>query len=134
MACSDQATAQDIPRSFTLAGGLQTIAGILADGLSVRFDQTVRDIRRTDDGFIVTAADGGKYHSRSLCLATVADAARLLQPAFPGIGRHSSRFKLRQMESVGVAVPKAQLKLPLVAGLIGRNEAFYSAVSRDTTS
>jgi len=124
---------KDIPRSFTLAGGLQTIAGILADGLPVRFAQTMRDIRRTDDGFIVTAADGGEYHSRSLCLATpVADAARLLQPAFPELAAALAQIQTATVESVGVAVPKAQLKLPLVAGLIGRNEAFYSAVSRDT--
>ncbi len=123
---------KDVPRSFTLAGGLQTIAEILADGLPVLFGQTVRDIQRTDSGFIVEA-DSGEYHSRSLCLATpVAGAARLLQTAFPELATALAQIQTAVVESVGVAVPKAQLKQPLVAGLIGRNEAFYSAVSRDT--
>lgn len=123
---------KDIPRGFTLAGGLQTIAEVLADGLPVQFGQTVRDLRRVGDGFMVEA-DSGQYHTRSLCLATpVADAARLLQKDFPQLAATLAQIQTATVESVGVAVPKAQLRLPPVAGLIGRDQAFYSVVSRDT--
>ena len=36
------------------------------------------------------------------------------------------------VETVGVAIPKSRLNLPLAAGLIGRDQPFFSVVSRDT--
>ncbi len=56
----------------------------------------------------------------------------MLQPDFPELSAALAQIKTAMVESVGVAVPKALLKLPPVAGLIGRNAAFYSVVSRDT--
>ena len=123
---------KDFPRSFTLAGGLQTIAEVLANDLLVQYGQTVRAIQQASDGFIIDTADG-EYRAHALCLATpVADAARLLQGGFPELAAALAQIQTAMVESVGIAVPKTQLKLSPVAGLIGRNEAFYSAVSRDT--
>jgi protoporphyrinogen oxidase len=123
---------KDFPRSFTLVGGLQTITEVLANDLPVQYGQTVRAVQQVRGGFSV-ATDDGEYRARSLCLATpVAEAARLLQNDFPELSTALAQIQTAWVESVGVAVPKAQLKLPLVAGLIGRNQAFYSAVSRDT--
>lgn len=123
---------KDFPRSFTLAGGLQTIADVLAKDLLVQYGQTVQAIQQTAEGFSI-ATDDGEYHARALCLATpVAEAARLLQTDFPELSAALAQIQTAWVESVGVVVPKASLKLPPVAGLIGRNAAFYSAVSRDT--
>jgi len=125
---------QDVPRGFTLAGGLQTIADSLAaqPDLHVAFGQTAREIRRVGEDFIVRT-DQGEYAARSLCLATpVAVAATLLGAEFPELAAALARIQTAAVESVGVALPAGQILLPPVAGLIGRNEAFYSAVSRDT--
>ena len=123
-----------VPRGFTLPGGLQTIADTLAGqaGIQVEQVEAAREIRRAGEGFIVRT-DRGDYAARALCLATpVAAAAELLRPAFPAIAARLAEVRAATVESVGVALPKARLSLPPLAGLIGRDEAFYSVVSRDT--
>jgi len=124
---------KDVPRGFTLPGGLQTIAEILAEqpGVNIAFGQTVQEVRREGSDFIVLT-DSSEYLARSLCLATpVAMAARLLQSGFPALAERLAEISTALVDTVGVAVPKSTLKLPPVAGLIGRNQAFYSVVSRD---
>lgn len=125
---------KDAPHGFTLPNGLQTIADLLArqSGVAVAFGRTVRAIRREGDRFIVHS-DEGDYTARALCLATpVAAAAELARPAFPAIAEALADIASATVESVGVALPSERVRLPNVAGLIGRDEAFYSVVSRDT--
>jgi oxygen-dependent protoporphyrinogen oxidase len=124
---------QDVPRGFTLSGGLQTIAEILAEqpGVNIAFGQTVQAVRCEGGDFIVLT-DSGEVFARSLCLATpVAVATRLLQTGFPALAERLAEISTAVVDTVGVVVPKSALTLPPVAGLIGRNQAFYSAVSRD---
>ena len=125
---------KDVPRGFTLPGGLQTIADILArqPDIHVEFGQTAREIWRARGDFKVRT-DQGEYAARALCLATpVAVAAGLLRAEFPELAAALARIQTASVESVGVALPADRVALPPVAGLIGRNEAFYSVVSRDT--
>lgn len=125
---------KDVPRGFTLPSGLQTIADILArqSDIHVEFGQTVREIWRAGGDFRVRT-DQGEYAARALCLATpVAVAATLLRAEFPELAAALARIQTATVESVGVALPANQVSLPPVAGLIGRNEAFYSVVLRDT--
>ncbi|MDG4559507.1 MAG: FAD-dependent oxidoreductase [Candidatus Contendobacter sp.] len=125
---------KDVPRGFTLPGGLQTVADILAGqpDIHVEFGQTAREIWRAGGNFQVRT-DQGEYAARALCLATpVAVAAELLRTEFPDLAAALARIRTAAVESVGVALPADGVALPLVAGLIGRNETFYSAVSRDT--
>ena len=125
---------KDVPRGFTLPGGLQTIADTLArrPDIHVKFGQTVQEIRRVGGDFRV-CTDQGEYAAHALCLATpVAIAAELLRAEFPELAAALARIQTAPVESVGVALPADRLSLPPVAGLIGRNEAFYSVVSRDT--
>lgn len=127
---------RDAPRGLTLPGGLQTIADILAEqpGVSIEFGRTVQAVRREGEEFIVQA-DHHAYSTRSLCLATPAlVATRLLRTEFPALAARLAEIAMAAVDTVGVAVPKSALKLPPVAGLIGRNQAFYSVVSRDTVS
>lgn len=124
---------KDIPRSFTLAGGLQTITDSLSQqsSVAIRLGCAAREIRRDGQTFIVRA-DGGDFTANALCLATpVAVTARLLQTEFPDLAALLACIRVAEVESVGVAVPASLLKLPPLAGLIGRNETFYSMVSRD---
>ncbi|MDG4553813.1 MAG: FAD-dependent oxidoreductase [Candidatus Competibacter sp.] len=125
---------KDAPRSFTLPGGLQTIADTLAGptGIPVELGRNAREIRRDGEGFVVRT-DRGEYSARALCLATpVAAATELLRVPFPDIAGRLAEIETARVESVGIALPAARLPLPPVAGLIGRDESFYSAVSRDT--
>jgi oxygen-dependent protoporphyrinogen oxidase len=125
---------KDAPRGFTVPGGLQTIADYLSQqpGIAVTLGQPVRAIRRDGAVFIVHT-DSGDYRARAVSLATpVAVAAELLQAEFSGIAAALAQIETATVESVGVAIPAALLRLPPVAGLIGRDQAFYSAVSRDT--
>jgi protoporphyrinogen oxidase len=125
---------KDVPRGFTLSGGLQTLAEILAEqpGIPIELNQTVQEVRCEEDHFIVRTASS-EILTRSLCLATpIAVAARLLQTGFPALAERLAEVSTAVIDTVGIAVPKSALKLPSVAGLIGRNQAFYSVVSRDT--
>ena len=125
---------KDVPRGFTLSSGLQTLAEILAEqpGVRIEFGQPVQEVRREGDALIVRT-ERDDYTARSLCLATpVAVAAHLLQTGFPALAERLAEISTAEVETVGIAVPQSALKLPPVAGLIGRNQAFYSAVSRDT--
>lgn len=127
---------KDVPRGFTLPGGLQTIADTLAGqmGFSVELGQSAREIRRDGKGWVVRT-DRGEYGARALCLATpVATATQLLRAPFSEVAVRLAEIETAQVESVGVALPAARLSLPPVAGLIGRGEPFYSMVSRDTVS
>ena len=127
---------KDVPRGFTLPGGLQTIADTLAGqmGFSVELGQSAREIRRDCKGWVVRT-DRGEYGARALCLATpVATATQLLRAPFSEVAGRLAEIETAQVESVGVALPAARLSLPPVAGLIGRGEPFYSMVSRDTVS
>ena len=127
---------KDVPRGFTLPGGLQTIADTLAGqmGFSVELGQSAREIRRDGKGWVVRT-DRGEYGARALCLATpVATATQLLRAPFSEVAGRLAEIEIAQVESIGVALPAARLSLPPVAGLIGRGEPFYSMVSRDTVS
>jgi len=125
---------KDVPRGFTLPGGLQTIADTLAGqmGFSVELGQSAREIQRDGKGWVVRS-DRGEYGARALCLATpVATATQLLRAPFSEVAGRLAEIETAQVESIGVALPAARLSLPPVAGLIGRGEPFYSVVSRDT--
>ncbi len=125
---------KDIPRGFTLFGGLQTITDSLSQqpGLGIELGNAAREIRRDGAHFIVYT-DRGEYATRALCLATpVAVTAELLQAEFPELAESLAHIQTAMVESVGVAAPASLLRLPPLAGLIGRDEAFYSVVSRDT--
>ena len=125
---------KDVPRGFTLPGGLQTIADTLSarPEIQIDFGQSARALRRVGEHFVVHT-DDREYTARAVCLAApVAVAAELLDAEFPDLARRLREIDTATIESIGVALPADALQLPPVAGLIGRDEAFYSVVSRDT--
>ncbi len=124
---------KDLPRGFTLPGGLQTIAEIFAEqpGIQIEFGQTVQQIRREGQDFVVQT-DSSTLLTRALCLATpVAAATWLLQTAFPALAERLALIPTATIDTVGVAVAQSATTLPPLAGLIGHNQPFYSVVSRD---
>jgi len=125
---------KDVPRGFTLAGGLQSMAEIIAarPGIRVERGQMAQAIDRDGGDFVVRTADR-RFTAPALALAVpVAVAASLLQTAFPELAQQLAQVSTATVESLGVALPRSRLRLPPLAGLIGRDEAFYSVVSRDT--
>jgi protoporphyrinogen/coproporphyrinogen III oxidase len=125
---------KDVPRGFTLPDGLQTIADTLSarSGIRIEFGQAARTLRRAGEYFVV-GTDDREYTARAVCLATpVAVTATLLSVESPELARRLLEIDTALVESVGVVLPADALQLPPVAGLIGRDEAFYSVVSRDT--
>ena len=132
-----RARRKDIIKKFTLTKGLQTVTEAICN--SGEFElvkgQEVLELNHDNGLFEVSLSDSRSFQSSFVALATPASvSARLLQPHFPKIAGILSRIGVVSVESVGVAVRKASLSLGPVAGIIPRDDTFYSAVSRDTVS
>ena len=125
---------KEVMRSFTGPEGIQSFVDGIADqpGMEIRKDSPVREVERSEDGYVIYPVDGEPLHATSLVVATAPDiAAGLLRHAFPELAEMLAEIKMVDIESESVLFSKNKLKLPPVAGIIGREEAFYSAVSRD---
>lgn len=125
---------KDIRRSFTLAGGLQTLIDAMAatPGLSLKTGQEAVAITRDSDGCQVRLADGSLHTGRVLAMATPpADAARLLAGCFPEVAQRLGQIRMNRVYSVGVALPSDQVALPRLAGIVSPGDSFYSVVARD---
>jgi protoporphyrinogen oxidase len=122
-------------RSYTLEGGLQAIpdALIRARTFTVETGVAVEAVRFENGRF--TLATGGResYEAEALALATPPEeAARLLGPAFGEAAGLLARVGGAEVDTVGVAVRREQVRLPEVAGIVGVNDRFFSVISRDT--
>jgi len=124
---------KDVQRSFTFAGGLQTITDTMAQhpGIDCRTGTEVSGIAYDGDAFCLTTTDGQSFASGALTIATSAPAAARLLSAFPEVAVPLSRIGEATIETLGIAVDRKHIKLPPVAGIIARDDCFYSAVSRD---
>lgn len=128
---------KDIQRGFAIAGGLQTVAEIFAaqPGVQVEFGEAAQRIQREPDGFAVHTKDQKIYRTRTLCLATpVTVAAQLMEGVLPIASVRLAEVASASVESIGVALPRSVVDLPALGGIIGRNQAFYSVVSRDVVA
>ncbi len=123
---------RQLPRSFSLPGGLSTLVERLAEGLEVRTDAGVESIERAGtEGFRVRCAEA-QWETERVVVATGSEQAlRPLLMVAPGTAGKVGRIPLVTVESLGVVVAKDQVKLPPIAGLIGRRQPFFSVVSRD---
>jgi protoporphyrinogen oxidase len=126
---------KDVIKSFTLQGGLQSVIDKLADtaGVDLVASTQISRIAKSGKSFAVELADGRLFESDRLVLATPPpEASRLCQEIDPQLAAALARIKMETIETVGVAVLKEKLQIPLLAGIIPADDHFYSAVSRDT--
>lgn len=126
---------KDILKSFTLTHGIQSITDAIAvqPKISIIKGKEVRTITVSNDLFYIATGDGSAYTARNLAVATDAGtAAAILKSPFPELSEELSKIRVNVVESVGVTMKKKALPLPQMAGLIAVDDAFYSAVSRDT--
>jgi protoporphyrinogen oxidase len=126
---------KELPRSFTLSGGMQTLADVLLDApkITLVLNAEVTSIERAGEGFSVRFSDGSERRSRFLALAAPPSiGAELLRPSFPEVAEGLSRILVTPIHSIGVVVRTDAVPIAAAAGIIPLDGRFYSAVSRDT--
>jgi oxygen-dependent protoporphyrinogen oxidase len=101
------AAAPDSPVFAGIEGGVGRLPAAVADGLEVRLGQTVRELRRTPDGFLLTC---GSAHSPTMIeaaavvVATPAPAAsRLLSEVAPAAAAVLAQVEVASMAVVTMA-------------------------------
>lgn len=125
---------KEVLRSYTGPAGLQSLVdGITAQaGLEVRTGSAVNNLELTEQGYRISIAGADPVYAQHIAFAVAPDiAARLLQSSLPQLLEPLSEIQMAEMESVAVVLDKASLTLPPLAGIIGRDDDFYSVVSRD---
>lgn len=126
---------KDVRRSFTLAGGLQTIIDSIAADPAIKFQPGVEvtRIERCGETVRVNLAKGGSCSARRVALAVPApSAAALIAQSFPAVAETVSRVQASRIYSLGIVVRKEVTPLEPVAGIIPLDSRFFSMVSRDT--
>ena len=125
----------DLPRSFGLQGGLQSLCEALAaiPGITVLGGVEARGVFRAGTGFAVEPSDGRTIEAEGCAVATPAHvAAPLVERDWPRVAAALRGIGTSQVETLGVVVPLEKTKVPEVAFLVAADDVFYSAVTRDT--
>ena len=125
---------KDIPRSFTLPGGLQTLTDRMASqpGITLQTQAEARALARTEHGFAVALADGRRILARRLVLALPPTAAAgLLASVMPDLATSLAQIQSAAIESVGIVAETVAFRLPRLAVLVPVNDTFLSVVTRD---
>ena len=126
---------KEIMRSFTGAAGLQSFVDALAAELAVDCNAAVKAVSRTSAGYEVSLEDGSVLSASRLVLAISPDqASALLAQSLPDLAARLDEIEMAEIESQAVLLHKEALELPELAGIIGREDDFYSVVSRDAVS
>ncbi|ALB01894.1 protoporphyrinogen oxidase [Francisella persica ATCC VR-331] len=117
-----------LPRSFTLKNGL---AELFKKHNQNVIKETVISVTKPLKWYIHT--NHAKYTCENLCFATPWDVTEsLLEKILPNLTKHQYRPTILKLISVGIVTSKTSLKhIKNLAGLIGKQQFFYSAVSRD---
>src|SRR5208283_459536 len=106
---------KDVMKSFTLAGGLQTIADTLSsqNNIETIVGTTIQEITFKSGLFRLIAA-GAEYETETIAVAaTASDAAHLLKTSFPAVAERLSLIKDETIESVGTVIRKELVQIPL---------------------
>jgi protoporphyrinogen/coproporphyrinogen III oxidase len=126
---------KDIPRSYTLAGGLQSVVDAVAQDskVSLRTDSEVVAIEKTAGGLSVRLATGDRLEAPGVAVAVSPPAAAaLLAPHFRDAAEALARIRASSVQTVGVVLPNDATPLEPVAGVIPLGGRYFSMVSRDT--
>jgi protoporphyrinogen/coproporphyrinogen III oxidase len=129
-----RARRKDVAKSFTLDGGLSTLAEALArrPNVDVRTGAPVREVRREGAGFTVRSEDGARHAARVAALAVPSSvAAALVAGSDPALAAALGAIGSARVETTAVALPKERTSLPEMAFLVPVNDLFHSAVTRD---
>jgi protoporphyrinogen oxidase len=123
---------KEIMRSYTGPNGLQSFVEGLTAGLEIKTQAPVVSIAPGETGYQVKTGDGETLRADRLALAVAPDvAAGLLRDSLPDLAARLDEIEMADIESHAVIVKAGDLKLAPLAGIIGREDDFYSVVSRD---
>ncbi|TNF30261.1 MAG: FAD-dependent oxidoreductase [Deltaproteobacteria bacterium] len=126
---------KDVLRSFTLDGGLGSVADAIAAAprVSVRRDCPVASVAPDGERFAVTLQSGERLVAEQVAVALPPDvAARVLAGAWPELAEPLAEIGVVSVDSLGVVVPADKVTLPAVAGIVPKErDAFFSVVTRD---
>lgn len=125
---------KDVPRAFTVEGGLSTLVDRLTgqERITLRVNAGARALARAEKGYAISSADGTTTLVRNVILALPPDvAASLLSPLLPDAAAALARIQTAAVVSTGVTFARKDLAFPRVAGLVPIDDIFFSAVSRD---
>lgn len=126
---------KQVPRSFTLQGGLSSLVEHLpsAPHITLRTNTEAQAIAREGSLFAIQTSDGGRALVRKLVLALPpAAGARLLAPITAEASAALARIAYAEVMSTGVVVEKRALDFPRISGLAPlADDSFFSVVTRD---
>jgi oxygen-dependent protoporphyrinogen oxidase len=126
---------KDIVKTFTLEGGLQSIADavISEKGIEAITGTEVAAVSMVNAFYKVSTANGEEFTSDNLASAVPPPvASEFLRNILPDAAARLAAIKVARVESLGVTVRKESVGLPPFAGLIPVDDVFFSVVSRDT--
>lgn len=120
----------NLPRSFTLKQGLSQL---FTNANSNIIGEKIVKITKADNKWIVSTSNNSSYSAKNICLATPWNVTEeLLKNILPKIACHPNRPTTSKLTSIAIVVNKNDLnQVKDLAGLIGKKQFFYSAVSRD---
>ncbi|AIT10272.1 protoporphyrinogen oxidase [Candidatus Francisella endociliophora] len=118
-----------LPRSFTLKNGLSEL---FVNHKQQVIHENVISVAQKENKWIIQT-NNTSYSADNLCLATPwYITEELLKDIKPNIAKHNFSPTMSKLTSIGVVIEKADLKqIKSLAGLIGKEQFFYSAVTRD---
>jgi protoporphyrinogen oxidase len=128
---------KDIIKSFTLTGGLQTITDRIAarPEIQVVTGMNISAVTHEGNQYLLTTTGGKSFAARNLALATPpTESSSLARGIAPELSGLLGGIRVETIETVGVAISKERINLEPLAGIIARDDSFYSAVSRDTVT
>jgi protoporphyrinogen oxidase len=122
---------KSFPRSFTFTQGLSTFFKNSAN-LNVVKDQVI-SIKKTNNNTWNVKTKNTTYTATNICIATPWNITEtLLNDILPNISQHKNRPTMSKLLSVAIVVNKKSIDaLSDISGLIGKEQFFYSAISRD---
>ena len=126
---------KDFPRSFTLRGGLQSVADALArqPGVEVATGRTAVSLVADGDGWVVVTDDGERHEAGVAAVALPpSSSAAVLGEVAPELAAHISRVGDTVVETLAFAVRASKVNLPVSTFLVPRKDVFQSVVTRDS--
>jgi protoporphyrinogen/coproporphyrinogen III oxidase len=126
---------KDVMRSFTLQGGLGTLAERIRQrpGITVATGRAATAVERDGAGFAITLDGGERLTAELVAIATPPrTAARLLAGVLPDAVGKIGEIGEANVDSLGVVVRADQVaRVPYSTFLIPRGDIFHSVVTRD---
>ncbi|MES9969438.1 MAG: FAD-dependent oxidoreductase [Candidatus Thiodiazotropha sp.] len=122
---------KEILRSYTGPEGLQSFIEGMSAGLEIRQNSPVIGLEKSDGHYRVLTPSG-TVDARHVALAVAPDvSAKILAGYMPELAARLGEIEMADIESHAVVLRTDRLELPLLAGIIGVEDEFYSVVSRD---